>query len=201
VVDPYPQAEGRLYRLFTPQGTTPEPTGPVILSSPGAVTVLVGGTARLTVLAHSPGSIDYQWFFEGTPLMGQTADTLLLSNVQTNDDGAYSVVVTDYRGSEPSAPVPLKVLVFPVIQEHPQSQEVPVGQAVVFSVVATGNSPLSFIWRKDGRRLTGQIDSMLVLPAVQPSDAGSYSVIVRHPTKHGPIGTTSRSAVLKVIGP
>lgn len=52
--------------------------------------VVAGGTAPYT----------YQWKLNGTPLVGETNDTLNLTNVDSGDQGNYSVVITDNEGQE-----------------------------------------------------------------------------------------------------
>ena len=41
----------------------------------------------------------YQWYFNGNALSGETAPTLTLNNVQTNNTGNYSVVISNLEGS------------------------------------------------------------------------------------------------------
>lgn len=45
-------------------------------------------------------------------------------------------------------------LALPAITQQPQSQTVQAGTTVVFNVAATGSSPLTYQWRKDGMNLT-----------------------------------------------
>ncbi|NOS70319.1 MAG: hypothetical protein HOP33_10355 [Verrucomicrobia bacterium] len=66
----------------------------------------------------------------------------------------------------------------PTITQQPQSQTVTAGQNVTFQVIAAGDAPLRYFWRKGTTALTGRTNSTLVLTNLQPSDAGGYSVIV-----------------------
>jgi hypothetical protein len=74
------------------------------------------------------------------------------------------------------------------------------GSVAEFKVLASGSPPPSFQWRKEGHdladsgRITGSTTSTLVISAVQPDDAGTYSVVVSNA-----LGTvTSRAATLTV---
>jgi hypothetical protein len=66
----------------------------------------------------------------------------------------------------------------PSITTQPASQTVPAGSNVTFSVAATGTAPLSYQWKKDGADISGANGATLTLTNVQPSDAGSYTVVV-----------------------
>jgi fibronectin-binding autotransporter adhesin len=68
---------------------------PTITSQPQSQTVNVGGTAQFSVGATGPAALTYQWFFGGNPIAGETNAILIISNVQTNHAGSYSVVVSD----------------------------------------------------------------------------------------------------------
>jgi hypothetical protein len=66
----------------------------------------------------------------------------------------------------------------PTIVTQPQSQSVPEGSDVTFSVTATGTQPLRYRWRRNGVTLPGATNSSLTLFSVTSSNAGNYSVIV-----------------------
>jgi hypothetical protein len=83
----------------------------------------------------------------------------------------------------------------PTIITHPQSQPVPEGSDVTFSVVATGTEPLRYRWRRNGITLPGATNSSLTLFSVTSSNAGSYSVIVTNIAGFA----LSSNAVLTVI--
>jgi hypothetical protein len=82
---------------------------PVITTQPVGKTVTAGGSATFSVTATGTAPLTYQWRFKGASLPGQTTDTLALSNVQTNQTGAYSVVVANNSGSVTSADAVLTV--------------------------------------------------------------------------------------------
>jgi Ig-like domain-containing protein/cohesin domain-containing protein len=63
----------------------------------------------------------------------------------------------------------------PAIVTQPESQTVTVGDAVSFSVVATGSSPMVYAWSKEGAPLPDEFGATLVLDDVQLGDSGAYS--------------------------
>jgi cyclophilin family peptidyl-prolyl cis-trans isomerase len=79
---------------------------PVISSQPHSVIVNNASAADFTVVATNAAS--YQWYFQGSNnLAGATNATLSLDDVNTNQAGSYTVVVTSSHGisvtSEPPA--------------------------------------------------------------------------------------------------
>jgi hypothetical protein len=66
---------------------------PIINSQPAGRIVNFGDTANFSVAASGAG-LSYQWFFNGTPLPGETLPDLARNNVQLSDLGSYQVEVT-----------------------------------------------------------------------------------------------------------
>ena len=88
---------------------------PVIISNPTNQMVSVGGAATFRVVASGAGVLTYQWKKNGLPLtnsadvLNATTDQLTLTNVVPNDEGSYSVTVTNNAGSATSATAQLLV--------------------------------------------------------------------------------------------
>lgn len=80
-----------------------------INTQPQSQTVTAGANVSFTVAATGNGLLTYQWRFNGGNLGGSTASTLTLNNVQTNQAGQYTVVVSDSIGSMTSAVAQLTV--------------------------------------------------------------------------------------------
>ncbi len=84
-------------------------TTPIILSHPaGPVRKASGQTASFSVLAY-PGT-SYQWLKDSNPISGGTNSVLNLANLQTNQTGFYSVVVSNSAGTVTSSTAQLTVL-------------------------------------------------------------------------------------------
>jgi Leucine-rich repeat (LRR) protein len=78
---------------------------------------------------------------------------------------------------------------------QPQSQTVPPGSNVTFTVAATGFGLLRYQWLFNGGSINGATNTSLTLTNVQPANAGGYSVTVSNS-----LGSlTSATAVLAVI--
>lgn len=83
----------------------------------------------------------------------------------------------------------------PEITQHPKSQTVDIGDVVNFTCAATGASPLSFQWQRDGVDIVGATQATLHLGAVDKSyDKAQYRCVVTSP--YGTV--TSNQALLRV---
>jgi hypothetical protein len=88
--------------------TPPSPLA--IVTQPQSQTNFVGSTVLLTVVASGTPPLNYGWEFNGNAIPGGTLQTLVLSNVQTNDSGTYTVTVSNNSGQTNSAPALLTIL-------------------------------------------------------------------------------------------
>ncbi|MGH7977875.1 MAG: LamG-like jellyroll fold domain-containing protein, partial [Limisphaerales bacterium] len=66
-------------------------------------------TVQFSVSAGGLATLSYQWYFEETPIPGATNSTLTLSEVSSNNDGSYYLVVTNSYGSATSSNASLTV--------------------------------------------------------------------------------------------
>jgi pectate lyase len=177
-----PVTAQQFYRLRIGNGVQP-PVAPEIIAQPTNVTVLANQSASFSVGANGTAPLSYQWFFNtNTPLPGASTATLTLNNVQTNDAGMYSVVITNVAGSASSAFATLTVsniLAPPTILTQPQDQVVNAGQTAIFNISVSGTPPLFYQWFfNTNTLLPDQTNATLSLPGVSVSDAGAYSVNV-----------------------
>ncbi len=90
--------------------------GPVnFVSGPQSQTVLQGSSVTLSVGVAGQAPFQYQWYFNGTNKLSSVSNptatnaALVLSNIQLNQTGTYSVVVSNSVGSATNAPVTLTV--------------------------------------------------------------------------------------------
>jgi hypothetical protein len=115
---------------------------PVILSQPHSRVAGDGSTVSFSVTANGAAPLQYEWRKGGTPLAGANGSTFTLGPVHMADAGVYSVRVFNGAGEAISSDVTLTVLPLPQILAHPQSQTVPYGEPVAFSVSATSSVPV-----------------------------------------------------------
>ena len=89
---------------------------PIFYLQPSDAVALLGSSATFQATAFGIAPLGYQWLFNGTPLAGQTSPALALTNLQTAQMGAYSLLVSNANGSVTSVPAQLTVLEPPAFQ-------------------------------------------------------------------------------------
>ena len=90
----------------------------------------------------------------------------------------------------------------PAFTTQPASQTVTVGQTAMFSVTATGTSPLTYQWQKNNANISGATSASYTTPATVSGDNGAtFRVVVTNSAG----SATSNSATLTVttspVGP
>lgn len=101
------------------------PIGSVVISSPPASEVVPATeTATLSVVASGMPPLSYNWYFNGTNLPLATNPSLILTDVQPANAGAYDAVIRNSYGSVTSSFAILTVLSTPVpapVASYPQA--------------------------------------------------------------------------------
>src|SRR5512146_480783 len=99
------------------------------------------------------------------------------------------------QSSSPSDPSGPSMPTAPQISTQPSGQSVVAGHTATFSVAATGSTPLSYRWSKNGTAISGATGSSYTTPAATSADSGStFSVVAG--TSEGSV--TSSNATLTV---
>ncbi len=170
------------------------PGAPVITVQPQNLSINAGNTATFSVQATGTGTLHYLWSFNGVAIFGVDAPSLA-----ANQAGQYSVVVSNAAGQVSSQTASLTVNSGPpVIVTQPSSRSVPVGTSVTFRVVASGSSPFTYQWRRNGTPIGGATGSTYVLSSAQSGNNGDqYSVVVTNSLG----SATSSSATLTLAAP
>jgi pectate lyase len=167
------------YRLRTGNTVTKlEP--PAVGTPPASQIVSPGNTATFSVTATGP-QLQYLWYFNGVPIPEATGSSLVIPNAQAGNIGSYHVVVANPAGSVTSAPATLGVgNIAPTITTEPQNQTVSAGGTAIFSVAATGTTPLSYQWYVNTNSLIADAtNAVLTLHNVSTNDTGKkYRALV-----------------------
>lgn len=173
------------------------PLAPMIFAQPANQSVGLNGTATFRVVAGGTPTLNYQWSFNGTNLIGATNTTLTLTGVQPTYAGNYSVLVANAAGLTNSANAVLTVNAAPVITAQPTNQVVSAGTNVSFSVTVNGTPPLIYQWSLNGTNISGATAAVLTLTNAQFTDGGNYFVLATNAFG----SATSSNALLVVQSP
>ena len=173
-------------------------TKPAITTHPAAQTVVTETTATFSVQATGGGALAYQWKKNGTDIPGATASSYTTpATTMADKDAKFSVMVTNSAGSVTSNEAKLGVsatAVAPAITTQPAAQSVVAGSVANFSVIASGTSPFSYQWKKNGTVIDGATSIPYTIATTTMADGGAYSVVVTNS-----LGTvTSNDATLTV---
>lgn len=177
-------------RTFT---FTPVGVAPFLTSAPYDQTVAAGTAVTFFASALGTPAPTYQWQKNGAPIAGATKSALTIASATLDDAANYTVVARNASGSA-SASARLTVNAAPAIGTSPTDRAVYAGDAVSFTVAATGFPAPTFQWRRNGSALAGATSATLTLPAVRTADAGRYDVVVTNPLG----SATSTAATLTV---
>ena len=175
-----------------PDLSDPLAVSPTISAQPVSQAAAVGTTVTFSVTAA--GAQSYQWYLNGTAILGATGSTLSIANVQGSNAGTYSVQITNPTGTVTSNSVTLAVTSAPAITTQPASQAVNAGNSVTFNAGASGTPTPTYQWYFNGQAIAGATAASYAIAVVQNSNAGSYAV-----TATNTAGTvTSNTAALTV---
>lgn len=161
-----------------------------IVGQPTDQNVCEASTATFVVTANIIGGgkqLEYQWYKDGNPLnddariIGSNTSTLVITAVESGDEGNYSVKVTVLPGGKykMSDEATLSMKEMPEITtDLPEELSVAQGRELTLTVVATGYQPLYYQWYKDGDELPGETNATYTNPSVTTADEGVYKVKV-----------------------
>lgn len=174
-----PGADGDLDRF-------PFPSSSVFLTGAGTYTF----SSTPTFVADVQMWVDDPASNFGYLLLSQDEPTMFTARMfGTRDDPDTSPQMTVTYVLAPPAP--------PVIISQPTGSTNFVGSTILFSVSATGATPLSYQWLFNSNLITGQTGTSLLLTNLHVENSGDYSVIVSNSVG----STSSLPAHLEVIVP
>jgi len=142
-----------------------------------------------------------------TTWVSATQATLNISVGALAAPTARTITVTNPDGQAMSSATGILTITNPCtpasITLNPATQTIPVGQPVTFTAAASGSSPITFAWRRNGipvvngGSISGATTDTLTINPVAVANAGSYDVLV----SNGCGSVPSTSATLTVTSP
>lgn len=170
---------------------------PLILGQPEAATVQLGRGVTFSVNAIGTG-LRYQWRRNGLAISKATGSTFTIAKTALADRGHYDVLITGTHGTLLSSEALLTVQPPLAILQHPVGGMVRPAQTLQLWVVAVGQPPLSFQWKRNGEIIEGPggLDSLLLAEAGEPGSTDRYEVVVSDATG----SRTSNRAEVRTVG-
>ncbi len=189
--------EGSYFVDVTCNGQTYQ-LGPVILdvvpklrlvnSNVTDQTVSEGSQANLDATFSGPSPISYQWFYlplngAKIALAGQTSQQFLIQNAQLSDQGHYELVATSTEGgiaqTLKAGPGKLTVLSMSAISGSVSGTTlVQTGQPIQLTSTLSGAASPTYQWFYNSVAIAGASQANFEIPNSQPSDSGTYSLVV-----------------------
>ena len=170
---------------------------PSISLQPRPFTGLEGDSLVLRVEATGSKPLSYQWSKDGQSIVGVQSETLIVDSLKESDAGTYAVSIENQAGSVRSDAAVVVVRAPVTIVTQPQSRLAPTGTSVTFAVTATGTTPITYQWFKNGQKITGATSATYGVSSAGESDTGGYQVQVSNPTGD----LISQTASLRVAQP
>jgi enediyne biosynthesis protein E4 len=158
--------------------------GPVIVSDSFKTNyVRFGSNITFNATAVGAFPLTYQWFQNESAIVDATNSSFVLANATIDDEGAYSVTVSNSYGEVRTQQGSVVVLVRPSIIIQPLDQQVVSNAAVSFSISASGHPmPLGFRWRRNAVTYTNisifGSNCFVTFPALRPDGSNSITFSV-----------------------
>ncbi len=156
----------------------PDTTPLAILTQPQNTVIIEGKSGSLTVEAEGEGTLNYQWYKDGTAISGANSATYNITDMTADKAGTYKVLVTDSLTSVTSNEVSVTMENALKITSQPTGLTLFEGESGSLSVTAVGAGTLSYQWYHDGSQLTNGKADTLTLNDIRHSQEGSYYVVV-----------------------
>jgi hypothetical protein len=177
----------------------PAPVAPSITTQPVSLTVTEPAAATFSVVATGDAPLSYQWRKNGIDIFGATSSSYTFSPTDVTDNGAqFTVFVSNAAGDVTSDAATLTVTAAPEppsITTHPSNLTVTAPGSANFSVVASGDAPLTYQWRRNGIDIAGATSASYSLGSTTIDDSGAqFSVVVSNAVG----SVTSATATLTV---
>ena len=154
---------------------------PVLITQhPVNATVNPSSAVTFTVAATGTAPLTYRWKRGTAEITGATGPACTISSVREADEGMYCCEVTNIVGKVASNWASLSVNDPVVITQQPASATVNPGDAIAFTVVATGTAPLTYKWYKGTDLIPGATNATFRISAASNTDEGDYSCEVKN---------------------
>ena len=147
----------------------------------GFANVSNGAITAITLTNAGGGYTNSPNVVIGSPngfLIGQTNNTLTISNAGNNSIGNYYVIVSDNNGSITSSNDYLTLLYPPSITQNPVGFSASLHASNNLSVSVAGTPPLFYQWMLNGTNIYAATNAIYFIKSLNLTNIGAYSVMV-----------------------
>lgn len=149
----------------------------------GATNLVVnsGENVLVSIITRGSAGGSLRWHKDGAPLSTTNFPsardaTLVLTNVQLSQAGAYTIVISNSSGSVTSSPFVLSVQGPPAFTVTTTNISLLAGGTLSLNLGAIGSEPISYQWLRNGTNLPGETRATLTRTNVTVADSGVYSL-------------------------
>ncbi len=150
---------------------------PEILREPQSIEILVGDSATFAVSATGTGVMNFQWQKNDTAIVNTNDSIYTTPTALLEDSGShFRCIVSNNVGSDTSVYAILSVsqiAVKPVITKQPRDTTLFVGDSALFSLLATGTTPLQFNWLRNDTIIPNANSNTYITPSLLMIDNGA----------------------------
>jgi hypothetical protein len=176
-----------------------------LTSSSVSLTLTNAGSKRVNIMSVSVSSPQFSYLgplsFALMPSASRTISVSFTPSVAQSYSGVLTLVANhgvSFSVALSGTGIPATSTAAPSITSQPVNQTVTAGQSASFAVSASGVSPFSYQWKKNGAAISGAASSSYTTPPTTTSDSGSqFTVAVTDSTG----SVTSGAATLTVNAP
>jgi hypothetical protein len=164
-------------------------------------TVTEGSPANLRADFSGPNPISYQWYFQPKKgdkiaLAGQTEQEFYIINAQISDQGLYSLeAISTEAGilqNETAGPGRLTVLpISSIAGSVSGTTKVKATEPIYLTSSVSGATSPTYQWYFNSVVISGAVDPNYEIPVSQPTDSGTYSLVVEEQGKTFQIGSVN----------
>lgn len=181
-----------------PLSVQPLPLCPEFTVQPANQTARLGATVTFRAAANN--AVRWEWYHDDEQVVGATDPVLTLRHVKEGDEGVYYSVAfgadCDEGTYSEEAELEIEAPMEPEFVSELEDQSVELNGSTTLEVEVAGDAPLRFVWKKNGRVITGANGPEVTISQASRADAGEYSVEVSNEA-----GSIESSALLTVVSP
>lgn len=146
---------------------------PTIINQPVGDIKNVGSDHTFTISTKGSNPLTYQWYKNYNPILNETSNELILTNLQISDDGSYFCEVQNNGYLIESDIVDLIVIDNLSFSQQPESVSANPNSNVSFSVVVDSSTTVNYKWYKNSVLYPGTSDT-LYINYVTENEEGTY---------------------------